>query len=179
MSATAILDDLLSSQTSGPVIDLPSGLKVKLKRKRTIQLLNFVRLLSEGMGGNLAQLIAVAEADESADMEEFGQQVLIMVFMVLPNVPEFTVEWIREMVEPGLPEYDAEKFYKYFGDPKHDDTIAIVTALFKQEKDEIARLGKEFRDLIMALNKQMEAKAETNVVPLLPETTEPEDGQNS
>ena len=160
--STKILDDLISSQKSQKAVTLPSGLKVKIKRLRTIELLQFVRLLSEGMSGQISALLAAADADDSGDGSAFGDQILLLAMTALPYVPEFTVEWVRGLVEPSDPRTPEPKFYEYFSNPTWEDTIGVVQAVMHQEREEFASLGKRMREMVSSLGSRMEARDATS-----------------
>ena len=152
----SILDTLLSGEELS-ALTLPSGLSVKLRRMRVRELFLFVTAVSTGLGGNLAFLLSAAETD----IDTFSQQVMTLALMAIPAAPDQTLEWVRQMVEPGeddLTASDRARFYDYLANPTTQDLTGLLKGILEQERGEFEQLGKELAAVVAMLGEAEKPK---------------------
>jgi hypothetical protein len=92
---------------------------------------------------------------DPTDQETFGTQVVALIVMSIPEAENETLEWLNAMVRPAhlhptprTPNERADNEAKYaeladaLANPELEDTITIVEAVIRNERDNLASLGK-------------------------------------
>jgi hypothetical protein len=139
------------------VIKLESGLPVAVVRLKTRQMFRLLRILTRGAGPAIAQL------DFGGDAEEFGQKLLGILVMAIPDAEQETIAFLQSMCKPdGLVdkkpqhmtkkdnENDAglwERFNAELFNPEISDTLALLEVIVANEAPELQSLGKKLRSL--------------------------------
>jgi len=146
-----VLETLLSASAQQEV-EMPSGLKVRVKRMRTRELFQFVNAVSTGLGGNLAFLLSAAEAD----IDSFSSQVISLSLMAMPQAPDETLAWVAAMVDPV--DDEEEDFRRYWANPTLEDLTVLLKTILEQEREEFGSLGKELEKVVATLAEEPKPK---------------------
>jgi hypothetical protein len=144
---------------------LSTGFALGVRRMRTRQFFRLLRILTHGAGPALTQ----AQLNFGGDPAEFGQKLLMLVVMSIPDAEQETIAFLASMCEPaGLSgkqasqltrqEADADKaLWDRYGEELHnpelDDTLDLIEVIVRQEAPELQALGKKLRKTLEMFRK--------------------------
>lgn len=138
---------------------MESGQEVVIARIKTRELFKFLKILTRGAGPLLGQL----EFSSSDSADEFAQRLVVLAVASIPEAEEETMEFLQFIVQPKnliIPERtkddtrrneeEWQKLAEQLANPEIVDTIGIVTAMVRQEAEDIMSLGKKIQALLPA-----------------------------
>jgi hypothetical protein len=144
---------------------LSTGFTVEVVRMRTRQFFRLLRVLTHGAGPALAQ----AQLNFAGDPAEFGQKLLMLVVMSIPDAEQEAIAYLASMCRPaGLVDRPDSQLTKQekeandalwarFGDELHNpdpaDTLDLIEAIIRQEAPELQALGKKFQRMLELFRK--------------------------
>lgn len=147
------------------VVKLSTGFSLEVQRLKTRQLFRLLKVLTHGAGPNLMQ----ANLDFSGNDEQFGQKLMGLVVMSIPDAENEFIEFLASMVQPdGLVirtkgkltkqenEDNAALWLRYneeLHNPDPMDLLDVVEVIIKQEAPDIQALGKRLAALFQAFSK--------------------------
>jgi hypothetical protein len=136
---------------------LSTGFEVDIVRMRTRQFFRLLRVLTHGAGPALTQ----SGLDFAAGGEEFGQKLLMLVVMSIPDAEQEAIGFLASMCRPsGIADKPASQLTKQeneanqalwarFNDELHnpdlDDTLDLIEVIVRQEAPELQALGKKLQ----------------------------------
>jgi hypothetical protein len=136
---------------------LSTGFEVDIVRMRTRQFFRLLRVLTHGAGPALTQ----SGLDFAAEGKEFGQKLLMLVVMSIPDAEQEAIGFLASMCRPsGIVEKPASQLTKQenegnqvlwarFNDELHnpdlDDTLDLIEVIIRQEAPELQALGKKLQ----------------------------------
>ena len=153
------------------IVKLSTGYEVGLQRLKTRQFFRLLKVLTRGVGPAMLQ----AGLDFNADPEGFGQKLLALTVMALPEAEQQFIEFLQSMcVPPGLHEPEGRRptkkeieenqaavteMVEELNNPELDDLLDLAEAIVKREAPEIQALGKRVASLLELARKtgQLEA----------------------
>jgi hypothetical protein len=134
-----------------------TGFQVDVLRMRTRQFFRLLRILTHGAGPALTR----ANLNFGGDAAEFGQQLLMLVVMSIPDAEQETVMFLSSMCRPtGIvdkPESQltkAEKdsnaalwddYNREMHNPDLEDTLDLIDVIIRRESPELQALGKKLQ----------------------------------
>lgn len=138
-------------------VKLTSGFPVEVVRLRTRQMFRLLRILTRGAGPAIAQL------DFSEESGEFGQKLLGILVMAIPDAEQETVAFLQSMAKPAslvdkksqhMTRQDTEhnqelwdRFNEELFNPEIDDTLSLLEVIVANEAPEMQALGKKLKAL--------------------------------
>lgn len=145
----------------GGIVSLRSGTRVQVVRLETRQFFRLLKVLTHGAGEALLK----TSLDFSGDPSIFGQRLLMLILLSIPDAEAEAVDFIQSMVSPvGLSpvptsgqrskqqrEDDAALFAtlsREMFNPPLDDTITIIEKVIEQEAEDIQALGSRLSGLL-------------------------------
>lgn len=165
------------------IVKLSTGYEVGIQRLKTRQFFRLLKVLTRGVGPAVVQ----SGLDFSKDPEAFGQSLLAMTLMAIPEAEQQFIEFLTSMCTPSglheahgrtrLSKQQAEDnqaavadMMEELNNPELDDLLDLAEAIVRQEAPEIQALGKRVASLLELARKtgQLEDKKETET-PSLPE----------
>lgn len=136
---------------------LSTGLEVEVVRMRTRQFFRLLRVLTHGAGAALSQ----SGLDFSAPGEEFGQKLLMLVVMSIPDAEQEAIGFFASMCRPvGIVDKpvsqltkqeneDNQALWTRFNEELHNpdmgDTLDLIEIIIRQEAPELQALGKKLQ----------------------------------
>jgi hypothetical protein len=133
---------------------LSTDFTVCVRRMRTRQFFRLLRILTHGAGPALTQ----AQLNFAGDADEFGQKLLMLVVMSIPDAEQETIAFLASMCEPaGLVDKQASQLTKQeteanqalwdrYGEELHnpelEDTFDLIEVIVRREAPELQALGK-------------------------------------
>jgi hypothetical protein len=170
--ADSELDRLDPELTTVP---LSTGYEVGLQRLKTRQFFRLLKVLTRGLGPAMVQ----SGLDFNQDSEGFGQKLLAMTLMAIPEAEQQFIEFMVSMCTPlGMHEAggrskrlskdqqdeNQEKVTELLDElnnPELDDLLDLAEAIIKQEAPEIQALGKRVAGLLEMFKKTGQMNEET------------------
>lgn len=138
---------------------MESGQEIIISRIKTRELFKFLKILTKGGGPLLSEL----NFSSGMDTDEFTQLLLVLAVSSIPNAEEETMEFLQFIVQPQkliIPERSKDDRQKnedewrslaeQLANPEIIDTIGIISAMVRQEAEDIQSLGKKIRALLPA-----------------------------
>lgn len=138
-------------------VKLESGFPVEVVRLKTRQMFRLLRILTRGAGPAIAQL------DFNEDQAAFGQKLLGLLLVSVPDAEQETVAFLQSMCKPaGLSEKKPQhitkqesehnqelwdRFNEELFNPEVGDTLALFEVIVANEAPELQSLGKKLRAL--------------------------------
>lgn len=136
----------------GRILHLPgSDVDVVLQELRTRQFFKFLKILTVGAGGVLADL----KIGPDTDPEELTQSIVALLIVSIPEAEDEVVDFLRSMVAPvGLIEPEKskadrtanvelyQKLYENLENPKVEDSLEILIKTVENEAPNLIELGK-------------------------------------
>ena len=143
------------------IVKLSTGYEVGIQRLKTRQFFRLLKVLTRGVGPAVVQ----SGLDFSKDPEAFGQSLLAMTLMAIPEAEQQFIEFLTSMCTPsGLHEaHGRTRLSKQqlednqtaindmvdeLNNPELDDLLDLAEAIVKQEAPEIQALGKRVASLL-------------------------------
>lgn len=139
------------------VVELESGLEVRVERLKLRQLMKLVKIITAG--GSLDVLFAMDYEDDA----DFIRKLLALTISSIPVAEDETFDFIRSLVVPKhyieKPRTKAEReanevalddLNAEMANPEISDVITILTVLFRKEAPHISSLGKKIAALLPA-----------------------------
>lgn len=139
---------------------LSTGFEVDVVRMRTRQFFRLLRVLTHGAGPALTQ----GGLDFAAPGEEFGQKLLMLVVMSIPDAEQEAIGFLASMCRPtGIVDKPASQLTKQedegnkalwarFNDELHNpdmgDTLDLIEVIVRQESPELQALGKKLQRML-------------------------------
>jgi hypothetical protein len=135
---------------------LSTGFEVDIVRMRTRQFFRLLRVLTHGAGPALTQ----SGLDFAAGGDEFGQKLLMLVVMSIPDAEQEAIGFLASMCRPaGLAEHEGKltkqeneanqalwtRFNEELHNPDLDDTLDLIEVIIRQEAPELQALGKKLQ----------------------------------
>jgi hypothetical protein len=136
---------------------LSTGFQVDVVRMRTRQFFRLLRVLTHGAGPALTQ----SGLDFSAPGEEFGQKLLMLVVMSIPDAEQEAIGFLASMCRPTgitdkpsgqLTKQENEanqalwgRFNEELHNPELEDTLDLIEVIVRQEAPELQALGKKLQ----------------------------------
>jgi hypothetical protein len=136
---------------------LSTGFEVEVVRMQTRQFFRLLRVLTHGAGPALAQ----SGLDFAAGSEVFGQKLLMLVVMSIPDAEQEAIGFLASMCRPaGIVDKSASQLTKQedeankaawtqFNEELHNpgmgDTLDLIEAIIRREAPELQALGKKFQ----------------------------------
>jgi hypothetical protein len=136
---------------------LSTGLEVEVVRMRTRQFFRLLRVLTHGAGPALTQ----SGLDFAAGGEEFGQKLLMLVVMSIPDAEQEAIGFLASMCRPlGITDKPASqltkqekegndelwtRFNEDLHNPDMDDTLDLIEVIVRIEAPELQALGKKLQ----------------------------------
>ena len=155
-------------------VKLTTGYEVGIQRLKTRQFFRLLKVLTRGVGPAVVQ----SGLDFSKDQEAFGQNLLAMTLMAIPEAEQQFIEFLTSMCSPvGLHEahgrarlskQQAEdnqtavaEMVEELNNPELEDLLDLAEAIVRQEAPEIQALGKRVASLLELARKtgQLEDKS--------------------
>jgi hypothetical protein len=134
-----------------------TGFEVEVLRMRTRQFFRLLRVLTHGAGPAMVQ----SGLDFSADPGEFGQKLLMLTVMSIPDAEQEAIMFLSSMCRPAgiidrpqpqLSKQEAEankalwdKYGAELHNPDLEDTLALAEAIIRREAPELQALGKKLQ----------------------------------
>jgi hypothetical protein len=141
-------------------VKLSTGYEVGIQRLKTRQFFRLLKVLTRGVGPAVVQ----TGLDFRDDPEGFGQKLLAMTLMAIPEAEQQFIEFLQSMCKPvGLHEADGRRLSKQeqednsaaitemveeLNNPELEDLLDLAEAIVKAEAPEIQALGKRVAGLI-------------------------------
>lgn len=141
-------------------VKLSTGYEVGLQRLKTRQFFRLLKVLTRGLGPAMVQ----SGLDFSADREAFGQRLLAMTLMAVPEAEQQFIEFLQSMCKPvGYHEPEGRRADKKeaeensamltemveeLNNPELEDLLDLAEAIVRQEAPEIQALGKRVASLL-------------------------------
>ena len=138
-------------------VKLSTGFTVDVVRMETRQFFRLLRVLTHGAGPALAQ----AQLNFGGDPGEFGQKLLMLVIMSIPDAEQEAIGFLQSMCRPtGLTERrDGQltkqeneanqalwaRFTEELHNPAPEDTLDLIEVIIRREVPELQALGKKLR----------------------------------
>lgn len=157
------------------VVKLSTGYEVEIQRLKTRQFFRLLKVLTRGVGPAVVQ----SGLDFSKDPEAFGQSLLAMTLMAIPEAEQQFIEFLTSMCSPvdlhvargraRLSKQESEdnqnalqEMLEELNNPELDDLLDLAEAIVKQEAPEIQALGKRVASLLELAKKtgQLDEKPE-------------------
>ena len=143
------------------LVKLSTGYEVGIQRLKTRQFFRLLKVLTRGVGPAVVQ----SGLDFSKDQEAFGQNLLAMTLMAIPEAEQQFIEFLTSMCTPvGLHEahgrarlskQQAEdnqtavaEMVEELNNPELEDLLDLAEAIVRQEAPEIQALGKRVASLL-------------------------------
>lgn len=136
---------------------LSTGFEVDIVRMRTRQFFRLLRVLTHGAGPALTQ----SGLDFAAGGEEFGQKLLMLVVMSIPDAEQEAIGFLASMCRPsGIVDKPASqltkqenegnqalwtRFNEELHNPDLDDTLDLIEVIIRREAPELQALGKKLQ----------------------------------
>lgn len=136
---------------------LSTGFTVDVVRMRTRQFFRLLRVLTHGAGPALTQ----SGLDFAAPGEEFGQKLLMLVVMSIPDAEQEAIGFLASMCRPNgvvdkpasqLTKQESEgnqalwtRFNEELHNPDLEDTLDLIEVIIRQESPELQALGKKLQ----------------------------------
>jgi hypothetical protein len=158
-------------------VKLSTGYEVGIQRLKTRQFFRLLKVLTRGLGPAMVQ----SGLDFSQDKEQFGQNLLAMTLMAIPEAEQQFIEFLQSMCTPvGLHEAHGrnrlskqqaednaaalEELLEELHNPELDDLLDLAEAIVKREAPEIQALGQRMAGLLDLAKKtgQLGDKKETS-----------------
>lgn len=141
-------------------VKLSTGLEVEVVRMHTRQFFRLLRVLTHGAGPMLTQ----SGLDFSAPGPEFGQKLLMLVVMSIPDAEQEAIGFLASMCRPvGVTDKPASQLTKQeneanqalwarYNEEMHNpapaDTLDLVEVIIRQEAPELQALGKKLQRML-------------------------------
>lgn len=153
---------------------LRSGTEVQLQELAFEQFFKLLRIVTKPTGSNLA---ALPKLDPDGDPDEFLSQLLLLMFMSIPEAIPETRDFLLSMVEPvGLRtgrhlnnqarEHNKalrEALAEELANPNLDDLLTLVEAVVRREVPNLVALGKRLgRMLNLAKRSGLTPRSQTS-----------------
>ena len=154
-------------------VKLSTGYEVAIQRLKTRQFFRLLKVLTRGVGPAVVQ----SGLDFGKDQEAFGQNLLAMTLMAIPEAEQQFIEFLTSMCSPvglheahgraRLPKQQAEdnqaavaEMVEELNNPELEDLLDLAEAIVRQEAPEIQALGKRVASLLELARKtgQLEDK---------------------
>jgi hypothetical protein len=146
-------------------VKLSTGYEVGLQRLKTRQFFRLLKVLTRGLGPAVVQ----AGLDFDSDPEGFGQKLLAMTVMSIPEAEQQFIEFLQSMcVPPGLHEPDGRaltrkereenqaaitEMVEELNNPELGDLLDLAEVIVQREAPEIQALGKRVAGLLEMFRK--------------------------
>jgi hypothetical protein len=144
---------------------LSTGFTVEVVRMQTRQFFRLLRVLTHGAGPALAQ----AGLDFSAGPGVFGQKLLMLVIMSIPDAEQEAIGFLASMTRPAgitdkpasqLTKQESEgdqalwtRFNEEMHNPEMTDTLDLIEVIVTQEAPELQALGKKLQKMLELFRK--------------------------
>jgi hypothetical protein len=141
-------------------VKLSTGFTVEVVRMRTRQFFRLLRVLTHGAGPALTQ----TQLNFAGDPGEFGQKLLMLVVMSIPDAEQEAVMFLQSMCRPtGLTERPDSQLTKQEGEanqaqwaryteelhnPELEDTLDLIEVIVRREAPELQALGKKLQRML-------------------------------
>jgi len=139
-------------------VKLSTGYEVGIQRLKTRQFFRLLKVLTRGVGPAVVQ----SGLDFSKDPEAFGQTLLAMTLMAIPEAEQQFIDFLTSMCTPlglhegaGLTKAQREdnqaavnELVEELNNPELDDLLDLAEAIVRQEAPEIQALGKRVASLL-------------------------------
>jgi hypothetical protein len=150
---------------------LSTGFAVDVVRLRTRQFFRLLKILTHGAGPALMQ----AGLDFQAAPEEFGQKLLILVVMSIPDAEQEAVAFLQSMCQPHgiilkqdkLTKQETEtnkvlweEFAQEMHNPLPMDAMDLIEVIVRQEAPDLQALGKKAAALLKVAGLNKDEKPE-------------------
>jgi len=138
-------------------VKLSTDFTVDVVRMQTRQFFRLLRVLTHGAGPALTQ----AQLNFGGDPGEFGQKLLMLVVMSIPDAEQEAIGFLQSMCRPtGLTERpDGQltkqeneanqarwaRFTEELHNPALEDTLDLIEVIIRREAPELQALGKKLR----------------------------------
>ena len=143
------------------IVKLSTGYEVGIQRLKTRQFFRLLKVLTRGVGPAVVQ----SGLDFGKDPETFGQSLLAMTLMAIPEAEQQFIEFLTSMCTPvdlheasgraRLSKQQTEDNQAAIGDmmeelnnPELEDLLDLAEAIVKREAPEIQALGKRVASLL-------------------------------
>lgn len=157
-------------------VTLSTGYVVLIQRLKTRQFFRLLKVLTRGVGPAVVQ----SGLDFGKDPEAFGQSLLAMTLMAIPEAEQQFIEFLTSMCSPvGMHEASGRArlskqqtednqaaiadMLEELNNPELEDLLDLAEAIVAREAPEIQALGKRVASLLELARKtgQLEDKKET------------------
>lgn len=145
-------------------VTLSSGLEVDFEQLKTRQFFRLLRIITKGAGPALSDP-ELYTLSPGAKAEEWGQKILALLFLSIPDAEDEAVAFISSMVRPvGLadprkpggftkPERaNNDRLWREFSDtmanPSIEDTYTVIEGVIRREADDLVALGRKLMKTI-------------------------------
>jgi hypothetical protein len=142
-------------------VKLSTGYEVGIQRLKTRQFFRLLKVLTRGVGPAVVQ----SGLDFSKDPETFGQSLLAMTLMAIPEAEQQFIEFLTSMCTPvdlheavgraRLSKQQTEdnqtavnEMVEELNNPELDDLLDLAEAIVRREAPEIQQLGKRVASLL-------------------------------
>lgn len=136
-------------------VKLSSGTVVMLEPLKARQFFKFLRIITHG-ALPVMQDLSIFNIDGEIDPREFGQRLLTVMVLSIPDAENETIDFLQAMCKPyGLIEgrklnkVDTERNAELWNrlaeeleNPELDDLVTLVEAIIRRESEDIQALGK-------------------------------------
>ncbi len=172
-----------------PVVKLSTGYALDIQRLKTRQLFRLLKVLTHGAGPALMQSNLNFNEDSP---QEFGQKLLALVIMSIPDAENEFIEFLASMCQPhGLA--NGKKLTKQQGEdntalwtryneelhnPDPMDLLDVVEVIVKTEAPDLQALGKRLAALFQTFQKTGADKEKAEIPPTPQELAEAEMGRD-
>lgn len=146
-------------------VKLSTGFTVGVVRMQTRQFFRLLRVLTHGAGPALTQ----AQLNFGGDPGEFGQKLLMLVVMSIPDAEQEAIMFLQSMCRPtGLTErpdsqltkQESEanqaqwaRFAEELHNPALEDTLDLIEVIIRREAPELQALGKKLQRMFELFRK--------------------------
>ena len=175
-------------------VKLSSGLVVHYQSLKTKQFFKLLRIITRGARHALSSPELLVRADATA--EEWGQKLLALILVAIPDAEEEALDFIRSMVTPdGLIERKGRsdlsktekehneqvwlQFYMDLENPELEDTLTIIEDVVKRESKDLAALGKRLGAMMSVAKKTGQISKEQEALFNLPTSSEANSSEGS
>jgi hypothetical protein len=161
-------------------VKLSTGYEVGIQRLKTRQFFRLLKVLTRGVGPAMVQ----SGLDFGQDKEAFGQNLLAMTLMAIPEAEQQFIEFLQSMCTPlGLHEAHGKnqldkqqrednaaaitEMVEELNNPELEDLLDLAEVIVKAEAPEIQALGKRVAGLLELARKtgQLEDKSQGSSSP--------------
>lgn len=149
---------------------LVSGNHVTFVELKTRQFFKLLKIITFGASPAL-QDPTLLQIGKGTDPKEWGQKLLALIFLAIPNAEDATIDFLRSMVRPKdlidpkdrpTPLSDGDEaaneklwvdLYRELANPEIEDTVTIMEGVIRREAKDLVALGRRIGSMVKIAQK--------------------------